>query len=154
MTHSHFVLMGGFALHDNTGITVIDDAELLSLLDATDILNSVVVKDDIMDKSASDGLGKAILMVQLFWFATQLLVRLVNHLSVTLIELDTACIALLTLLLLFFWWEKPCCPQRPHIFYTRELNNSNDLQETSEGGNSSKGILPVGANQCYHESHI
>ena len=132
MTHSHFVLMGGFALCDETGIKEINVHKFLSLVETGEIVNPKVTKDDIRDKSPFDGLGKAILVVQLSWFTSQIVVRVVNHLAVTLVELDTACMALLTLPLIFFWWEKPRCPARPHVFYTRNVKYSED-QKTSKG---------------------
>ncbi|KAF8433196.1 hypothetical protein L210DRAFT_3355512, partial [Boletus edulis BED1] len=57
--------------------------------------------------SKSDALGKAILTLQLFWFMLQVVVCSSTCLAVTLIELDTVCMAVLSLLVLFLWWDKP-----------------------------------------------
>ena len=148
MIHSHFVLIGGFALRDDTGIKEIGIDTFLRHVQAGDILNPVIMEDDIKDKSTSDGLAKAILIVQLCWFATQIVVRLVNHLAVTLVELDTVCMALFTLPLIFCWWKKPRCPGRPYIFYMRNFGNNPNNQEMSQDGNDSAKLL-VGTNLCY-----
>ena len=124
MTHSHFVLIGGFVLCDNTGFKEIGVNRFLSLAEAGDIVNPVITKDEIIDKSTSDPLGKAVLAAQLSWFMIQIVSRLSNHLSVALVELDVAGLAVLTLPLIFFWWNKPRGPRFPHIFYTRNADNS------------------------------
>ena len=144
MTHSHFMLIGGFALRDDTGIKEINIDDFLSLVRVGDIVNPAIREEDINDKSTSDGLGKAILIVQLSWFTIQIIVRLVDHLAVTLVELDTVCMALLTLPLIFFWWEKLRCPECPHVFYTRNFVNNPNNQETLKGNDLEK--LLVGTN--------
>ena len=146
-THSYFVLMGGFALQDDEGTREIDFRDFLSLVDAGDIVNPVVTKDEIKDKSTSDALTKAILIVQLSWFVTQVAARLINHLAVTLVELDTVCMALLTFPLIFFWWGKPRCPRYPVIFYTRNTSKS-DIEETS-GEDDDLDKSPVGTDLYY-----
>ena len=145
-THSYFVLMGGFALQDDEGTREIRFDTFLSLVDAGDIVNPVVTKDEIKDKSTSDALAKAILIVQLSWFVTQVAARLINHLAVTLVELDTVCMALFTFPLIFFWWRKPCCPQYPHIFYKRNASKSN-IKMSQQDGDLSE--LPVGIDSYY-----
>lgn len=140
MTHSHFILIGGFALCDGARIREIEIDEFLSLVEEGDIVNPVITKDEIMDKSTSGGLAKAILVVQLSWFATQIVARIFNHLPVTLIELDSVCMGLLTLPLIFLWWEKPCYPGHPHFFYTRTFVNNSNL-ETTQGDDDTERLL-------------
>ena len=119
MTHSFFAEMGGFVYHDDQGhFHTIKSLEFLQLCEANKIANPVITVADIKDKSKSDALGKTILAVQLFWFTLQAVVRRSKGFAVTLIELDTASLSVLSLSILFLWWGKPLRPERPHIFYS------------------------------------
>ncbi|KAG9309338.1 hypothetical protein JVU11DRAFT_10830 [Chiua virens] len=143
-THSHFALNGGFALCDNTDAREISFTatsrvnDFLEILHAVEIINPVVMEDDIKDKSSADALGKVILAIQLSWFITQVIVRLSYRLTVTLVELDTVCMAVLTVPLLFCWWNKPHCPGRPYIFYRRNAEPS----DVSRMANNSEKLPP------------
>ncbi|KAF8551311.1 hypothetical protein OG21DRAFT_296564 [Imleria badia] len=119
MTHSLFAEMGGFIYRGNQGsLRKIHSLEFLELCEENKIANPVITAKEIKDKSKSDGLGKAILALQLLWFTLQVVVRVWNRLAITLIELDTVCMAVLTLLLLFIWRDKPLRPGCPHVFYS------------------------------------
>ncbi|KAF8127434.1 hypothetical protein EV363DRAFT_1266966 [Boletus edulis] len=118
MTHSFFADMGGFLYRDDKGVSrTIDSREFLRLCKANEIANPVITAKDIKGRSKSDALGKAILTLQLFWFMLQVVVRGSTGFAVTLVELDTVCMAVLSLLVLLLWWEKPLRPDCPHIFY-------------------------------------
>ena len=130
MTHSFFAEMGGFVYvnRDDEGTlksVTIDSVKFLELCKDNQIANPTITVEDIKDRSKSDALGKAILAVQLLWFTLQVVVRVPQRLMVTLVELDTVCMAVLTLLLLLIWKDKPLRPERPHIFYSpQEVNAS------------------------------
>ena len=118
MMHSFFAEMGRFVYCDDQGhLRMIKSLEFLQLCEANKIANPVITVKDIKDKSKSDNLGKAILAVQLFWFMLQAVVHRSKGLAVTLVELDTASLAVLLLFILFLWWGKPLRPECPHIFY-------------------------------------
>ena len=127
--------MGGFFLCDDTGTNTIDIETFLSLVDEGKIFNPVVTESDIKDKSSSDYIGKGIYFFQLLWFMIQILARIGYGFTVTLVELDTACMALFTLALIYLWWEKPLCPKRPHFFYTRNAHNSYIEEMSQRDGN-------------------
>ena len=119
MTHSFFAEMGGFVYRDDQGgVRTIDSLGFLELCEAHKIANPLITVKEIKDRSKSDAVGKAILTVQLLWFTLQVVVRGSSGLAVTLVELDTVCMAALSLLVLFFWWKKPLRPECPHIFYS------------------------------------
>ncbi|KAF8548077.1 hypothetical protein OG21DRAFT_1471674 [Imleria badia] len=119
MSHSFFAEMGGFVYRDDDGREhTIRSLEFLDLCKENKIANPVITVREIKDKSKSDVLGKAILAIQLFWFTLQVAVRHFTGLAVTLVELDTVCMAVLTLCLLLFWRDKPLRPECPHIFYS------------------------------------
>ena len=139
MAHSHFVLIGGFVLHDNTGFQEINANKFLLLVEVADIVNPVITEHEIIHTSKSNALGKAILIAQLAWFMIEILFRLVNHFSVTLVKLDVVCLGVLMFPLIFFWWNKPPAPGCPHIFYTQ---NTNVLGiETSQWSNDLEKLL-------------
>ena len=116
--HSFFAQMGGFYYCNEDGSAeVIDSVEFLRRCEKGEIANPVFTKDEIRDKSKSDGLGKFILALQLFWFIVQVVVRHFKGLAVTLVELDTVCLSVLTLICLIFWQKKPYRAHCIHVFY-------------------------------------
>ncbi|KAF8554623.1 hypothetical protein OG21DRAFT_1462262 [Imleria badia] len=117
MTHSYFTLMGGFVLRDHERTKELGADDILKCFENKMIANPVVSVEDIMDKSSSDELAKLILLIQLFWFILQIIVRGANHLAITLVEIDTLCLAVITLPIFFFWWGKPRGAARPYVFY-------------------------------------
>ena len=117
MTHSYFTLMGGFVLRDHGHTRELGADDILECFEHKMIANPVVDVEDIMDKSSSDELAKFILGMQLFWFIFQIIVRDTHNLAVTLVEVDTLCLAVITLPVFFFWWGKPRGAERPYIFY-------------------------------------
>jgi len=118
MTHSHFSESGGFVHCDREGkVKVIKALEFLELCEAGKIVNPLVTEDEIRDRSKSDAVSKAIFTIQLLWFLLQVVVRRSIGLVVTLVELDTGCMALLAVFYLLFWWSKPLSVGCPHIFY-------------------------------------
>ena len=144
--------MGGFFFCDDTGIKEIDIDTFLSLVDAGEISNPEVTASDINDKSSSDCIGKAVLFFQLVWFMIQILARVIYGLAVTLVELDTACMALFTLALIVLWWKKPLCPRRPHFFYTRNTRKSYIKEMSQRGGNLEE--WRVGTDSYYSSGKI
>jgi hypothetical protein len=59
-----------------------------------------ISKKEIEDKSKANGLAKAIVCVQAFWFCIQCLARLSQGLPITLLELNTFIHALCALLII------------------------------------------------------
>ncbi|KAG2363883.1 hypothetical protein BDR07DRAFT_1450530 [Suillus spraguei] len=72
---------------------------------------------DIKDRSKGDALSKGIAVLQLMWFVVQLVARYVQNLPITLLELDTLAVAVLTGIAYGFWWKKPKDAGRPHAVY-------------------------------------
>ncbi|KAF8843866.1 hypothetical protein BDN67DRAFT_84427 [Paxillus ammoniavirescens] len=135
-THGFFLLMGGFVLQDGVQRQVLNgySRSREQLKNAATVIPKIT-KKEIMDKSKSDGLGNALLVLQLSWFILQVVARAMNGLAITLLEIDTLALAALSLPLFFFWWSKPLAPECPHIFYThvpQTSSNSPDEQEPFE----------------------
>ncbi|KIJ08386.1 hypothetical protein PAXINDRAFT_23589, partial [Paxillus involutus ATCC 200175] len=128
-THGFFALMGGFVLQDGTRRTELVKRRALQHLRSGTIMNLNITEAEINDRSKSDGLGKAILVIQLSWFILQIVARGMNHLAITLLEIDTLAMAALSFLLFFFWWSKPMAPGRPHTFYLMPTSMLRDARE-------------------------
>jgi hypothetical protein len=107
-THGHFVQMGGFMLVDeNASRSVLTAEKFLELLEEKKIDLPPITKEEILDRSKSDGLSKGIAIVQTVWFIIQLDLRQHQGLIVTEIEWLTLALAILTFSFYFNWWTKP-----------------------------------------------
>ena len=70
-------------------------------------------KDDIMDKSKTDEIGKLLACMQALWMVTQVVGRLILNLPVTLLEVTTIGHGLCAIILYLLWWHKPRFIQEP-----------------------------------------
>ncbi|KAJ8081766.1 hypothetical protein PM082_007612 [Marasmius tenuissimus] len=108
VTHSFFLVMGGFMLVDKTrpvrpllveDVTQSKNTELISL--------PILSEREIQDRSKGDGLSKTFILLQTTWFLIQVLARVVSGLPVTELELVTVAFATLNILTYIFWHNKP-----------------------------------------------
>ncbi|KIM28293.1 hypothetical protein M408DRAFT_23994 [Serendipita vermifera MAFF 305830] len=70
---------------------------------------------ELKDRGKSDSLTKIIVLVQTLWFVAQCIVRGIQHLPLTELEVVTLAYAMLNLFIYAFWWDKPRnveCPVR------------------------------------------
>jgi hypothetical protein len=98
MKHSHYAVMGGFAIlpvePNSSGyrdmflpgyinrLTITPDGiEYLADLDIDLIPN--ISESEIRDKSNANGLGKALVCIQAFWFCVQCVTRLCQGLEIS-----------------------------------------------------------------------
>jgi hypothetical protein len=133
MTHSFYVVMGGFAFdtskleknflpRNKTRITVARRG-LHYLASHEPMLIPDVSEGQIQDKSKGSALAKFIVCLQALWFCIQCIARLASRMSITLLELNTFAHALCTLLIYSLWWDKPLDVEEP------TLVDSPDIQE-------------------------
>ena len=118
-----------------------------------------VTEEYILDRAASSGLSKALLIVQVAWFCTSCASRLFEGLPLSLLEVSTAAHAFCTLLTYFVWWSKPINVATPTILRKKEaqevyalLKCSNEeydkaleLAQKRAGGDSSTPTGPHGS---------
>ncbi|KIK74953.1 hypothetical protein PAXRUDRAFT_29122, partial [Paxillus rubicundulus Ve08.2h10] len=131
--HGFFALMGGFVVQDGAKEkTLRTRGDLKYLRDGT-IVHPKITRKQISDRSKSDGLGNALLVLQLSWFILQVIARASNHLAITLLEIDTLVLAVPSLPLFFFWWSKPMAATCPHIFYLRDIQETSSSQDHGDG---------------------
>jgi hypothetical protein len=100
--------MGGFMLYvDNEPWATLTPDELRDFVEKGSVDMPDMKKTDIEDRSRGDVLSKGIALFQLAWFILQLLIRLVQRLPITLLEVDTFAVVILTCIAYGLWWKKP-----------------------------------------------
>ena len=86
----------------------------------------------ILDRAASSGLSKALLIVQVAWFCMSCASRLFEGLPLSLLEVSTAAHASCTLLTYFVWWSKPINVAAPTILREKEAQEVYALLKCSD----------------------
>lgn len=132
ITHSFYAVMGGYAIdtsvvpenqkflpgrRDRLALT---PAGLQFLAEQRPDLIPRVSKAEIQDKSKADTFAKSIVTVQAIFFIIQCLYRLIQHLSISLLELNTFAHTLCALISYAFWWEKPLEVAEPTLISVGE----------------------------------
>ena len=109
MTHSFFVVMGGFALYDKKEdiLRPIHPSQFISRLQAGEFLFPKMSEEEIEDKSKGDGIAKSIAVIQIVWFSTKLIARLKLGWEAADVEVITLATCAVMLLVYGFWWYKP-----------------------------------------------
>lgn len=133
--HSHFANMGGFVLRVGGDTTEPNDASSMSYsnpyhLDASNILAlreaglltklPSITQEEISDKSKSDGLIRAITVVQIVWMMVQIIVRASRNLTISQLEISVLAFASCAIVLYGLNWEKPKGVQVPYALMTYE----------------------------------
>jgi len=83
-----------------------------------------LVDADIEDKSKSGVLSKGFAVVQTSWFLLQCLVRIVQRLPVTKLEITTFAFAALNFTIYLLWWNKPLAVEQPIYVHKRRRNST------------------------------
>ncbi|KAG2130720.1 hypothetical protein DEU56DRAFT_954638 [Suillus clintonianus] len=122
VTHGFFAWMGGFMLYfnDKPRATLIPD-ELERFVREGSVDMPVIIEADIEDRSKGDGLSKSIAVLQLAWFVLQLVARHAQNLPITLLEIDTLAVAVLTCVAYAVWWKKPKDVGRPYAIHWQAI---------------------------------
>ncbi|OCL06927.1 hypothetical protein AOQ84DRAFT_320689 [Glonium stellatum] len=99
--HSYYSVMGGFTVDENAiPPIVIDSSDRSTRLTLTSA-------EQIEDKAKANGLAKTIVCVQATWFCFQCLTRVIQGLSISILELNVFAHSLCALLIYVLWWHKP-----------------------------------------------
>jgi len=108
MTHSFYVVMGGFALYDKEDriYRPIHPDHFPEWVGQTFVFPPIS-EEEIKDKSKGDGLTKTIAVLQLLWFSVQLIGRLIKGWAATELEVLTFATCIMTVVIYVFWWNKP-----------------------------------------------
>lgn len=109
--------MGGFAkqVADGRVADRLEVAHLLWLLEnCPDLLPDVSVQS-ILDKSKADWVAKAVLLGQAFWFCLSSLSRIIQGLSLSLLEVTTLAHVFCSFASYVLWWHKPYNVREPTV---------------------------------------
>jgi hypothetical protein len=126
MVHSFYAGMGGFAFdisipakaHQPDFIPCLRRLHLTPrgiLLLAKCGLLPTVSKEEILDKSKTDGTGKTICCIQVGWMLVQAVTRLAVGLPITPLEINTIAHVACALMNYVLWWHKPKWVNEPII---------------------------------------
>jgi hypothetical protein len=118
--------MGGFQLYERPdqellkreegGIVrhSINPGKFVRILEMADVrahqLETIIhctTEGDLKDRGKSDGIGKAIVILQTLWFVAQCIARGLQQLPLTELEIVTLAYAMMNFFIYFFWWDKP-----------------------------------------------
>jgi hypothetical protein len=112
--------MGGFVLYvDGQRRGTLTPDELSQFVRDDRVEMPVITEAEIRDRSNGDMLSKCVAIFQLLWFIIQIIVRYVQKLPVTLLEIDTLGVAALTCISYGFWLNKPKDARVPYIVHWR-----------------------------------
>lgn len=119
MVHSYYSIMGGFAIDTSVlppeikgpfsskkRITLTWSGVRLLMKREPHLLPQLSL-EQIEDKAKANGLAKTIVCAQAIWFCLQCVTRIIQGLSISILELNVFCHALCTLLICILWWHKP-----------------------------------------------
>ncbi|KAF8331050.1 uncharacterized protein EI90DRAFT_3289562 [Cantharellus anzutake] len=116
LTHSYFVIMGGFFDSSKQEVVRPDKNEDPSTLFAKypgiidksgDHRKAAVTRERILDRSKGDSFAKSVVVLQLLWFTIQYVGRWASHLPKSQLEAMTLAYAALSIFIYALWWYKP-----------------------------------------------
>ncbi|KAH7085218.1 hypothetical protein BKA63DRAFT_548398 [Paraphoma chrysanthemicola] len=128
--HSHFSLMGGFAMEiKSLHPEILGDRHTRRTLTPVAIRTLAkncparlpdISKNFIRDKSKANSFAKLLVCVQACWFIAQTIGRLATRLPISLLEMNTLLHAVCCLLIYLAWWHKPLDIEEPYIIDTSD----------------------------------
>ncbi|KAH9214331.1 hypothetical protein DL95DRAFT_281021, partial [Leptodontidium sp. 2 PMI_412] len=121
LNHSFWALKGGIAIKPSSRNPFIPNS-VYSTLTANGV--SLLLKvsphllpdisvDEVKDRSKASSLTKLLACVQASWFCLSTITRFIQHLPVSMLELNAFAHALCTLAVYILWWHKPLDISQP-----------------------------------------
>jgi hypothetical protein len=119
MVHSYYSIMGGFAVDISVLPPEIKGpfsgkkrmtltwAGVRLLMRREPHLLPQLSLEQIKDKAKANGLAKTIVCAQAIWFCLQCVTRIIQGLSISILELNVFCHALCAFFVYILWWHKP-----------------------------------------------
>jgi hypothetical protein len=114
--------MGGFVVQsdgDDAQYQRVNPTKLFAMFKSGELPWPECSDDDIENRSKADWLVKAIGLVQILWFVTQIIGRWAQDLAVTTLEIFTLGIVICATVTYLASWEKPFDVQVPIIIHTK-----------------------------------
>ena len=123
MVHAQFTCDHGFqTVCGDHGAKTCDLNELVRLVREGRISEPPISKDELLSRSKSDGLVKAIALLQITWFAAQILTRAIQRLHVTPLEILVVAFISCSMVTYAFCWSKPQNVEYPVIIKLLDIH--------------------------------
>ncbi|KAH0579941.1 hypothetical protein H2248_002761 [Termitomyces sp. 'cryptogamus'] len=117
-----------------------------------------ITEDELKDRSKGDWFSKSILMLQVTWFILQILVRVVQHLAMTELEIATCGFAILNFMTYYFWWNKPFdvdCPIIIPAYHESDASSATpELRSSSAPHTEADSIVGRGPTPSHSQSEL
>jgi hypothetical protein len=118
----------------------INPGEFVRILEMVDVHNHKLetiipctTEGDLKDRGKSDGISKAIVLLQTSWFIIQCIARYISHLPLTELEIVTLAYAMMNSFIYVFWWDKPRDVRSPIRLYETVRTNYTPKKEWESG---------------------
>jgi hypothetical protein len=120
---------------------------LLPRLRKGDIAKYAMTKDAIKDRSKGDLLSKGLAVLQTAWFILQCIVRKIQGLAVTELEIITLGFVALNFAMYTLWWNKPLDVRVPYVVCDEsgEIEEGEDMEPEDIGWDVVKHAVVSGA---------
>jgi hypothetical protein len=144
--------MGGFQLYERPNDKLlkreegwverysINPGKFVRILEMADVrehqLETIIpctTEGDLKDRGKSDGIAKAIVLLQTLWFVAQCIARGFQHLPLTELEIVTLAYAMMNSFIYFFWWDKPRDVGSPIRIYEKVTTSYPPAEEWGSG---------------------
>lgn len=113
-------MMGGFVVQvDSTRNMLFKPEDAARLIHENIVEIPTLIDKDIDDHSKASWVSKSVALIQIIWFLTQLLARVIQRLPVTTLELFTLSIVSCAGFIYGFYWHKPFDVQRPIVLQSK-----------------------------------
>ncbi|KAH6712711.1 hypothetical protein BKA61DRAFT_485169 [Leptodontidium sp. MPI-SDFR-AT-0119] len=130
LNHSFWALMGGIAIKPsfrnpfipNSVYSTLTANGVSLLLKVSPHLLPDISVDEVKDRSKASSLTKLLACVQASWFCLSTITRFIQHLPVSMLELNAFAHALCTLAVYIMWWHKPLDISQPVFVSEDELD--------------------------------
>lgn len=134
LVHAEFAVAGGIRVKSSESDEIMPKRieSLKKAVESGQIKEPPISKEELKSRSKSDGVVKLIAILQITWFGLQALVRAIQHLQVTALEIMTVAFFVLAVLIYAFWWNKPQDIEYPIVI---KLQNAD-----ADGVEASKGV--------------
>ena len=115
------MMMGGLKLQMSTAPDALE--AILSTPDIIKFIDKGWIKCEelsiaaVEDKSKANAFNKAVASIQIFWFFSQFLGRLISIIPISPLECFTLAYVTCALFMYGFWWHKPFDAQTPLLIY-------------------------------------
>ena len=134
MTHAFFADMGGFMLDPPDYPPFPVNAHQIHYLVEHGFIDfPSIQRDTIQDKNKADAFVRILTSIQILWFALQCIGRAIQHLNVSMLELDVVAIVLCTFPTFYFWFHKPLDVDTTVTLYLEGSLELRDVLVLAEG---------------------